>query len=437
MTAPPPSRRAAAWRVRRRRPARPARARWRRRLGTAARLLAALILVGGALRRVRARRAAAADDQPALPTPRPGGQAALRDQLHHLPRPQRPGRAGPRPEPDRRRLGRGGVPGRHRPDAGWPGQEAPGRAQARRCSPQDAGRASSAPYIQELGGGPQLPDRTTDAARAARTTSPRAASCSGSTARPATRSAAAAARCRPASSRPSLTDATARDIYAAMLTGPQNMPVFGDNQLTPEEKRDIIAYVQNLQTRPATRAAGASAGSARSPRVWPSSWSASWRWSSRRCGLRGSHERTDHGRSPSDAADERVRRRRPALTPVRPRPRGRPARRRGDRPLRAAVPGPRHQGREAGRAHDRAAVHAGRPVRRSRFVVAYIWWPWQYEPGTGASDKLLHAAARPDPRRLAARCSAWRSSPGPRSCCPRRSRSRTATTARRRATSRS
>ena len=36
-------------------------------------------------------------------------------------------------------------------------------------------------------------------------------------------------------------------MYAAMLTGPQNMPVFGDNQLTPEEKRDIIAYVQNLQ----------------------------------------------------------------------------------------------------------------------------------------------------------------------------------------------
>ena len=43
-------------------------------------------------------------------------------------------------------------------------------------------------------------------------------------------------------------DATDREIYAAMLTGPQNMPVFGDNQLTPQEKRDIIAYVQNLKT---------------------------------------------------------------------------------------------------------------------------------------------------------------------------------------------
>ena len=31
-----------------------------------------------------------------------------------------------------------------------------------------------------------------------------------------------------------------------MLSGPQNMPVFGDNQLTPEQKREIITYI-NLQ----------------------------------------------------------------------------------------------------------------------------------------------------------------------------------------------
>ncbi len=43
---------------------------------------------------------------------------------------------------------------------------------------------------------------------------------------------------------PSLTPATDRQIYAAMLTGPQNMPVFGDNQLRPEQKADIIAYIQ-------------------------------------------------------------------------------------------------------------------------------------------------------------------------------------------------
>ena len=44
---------------------------------------------------------------------------------------------------------------------------------------------------------------------------------------------------------PSLNDATDRQIYAAMLTGPENMPVFGDNQLSPQEKQDIIAYVRH------------------------------------------------------------------------------------------------------------------------------------------------------------------------------------------------
>ncbi|RKN50859.1 cytochrome c [Micromonospora endolithica] len=43
---------------------------------------------------------------------------------------------------------------------------------------------------------------------------------------------------------PSLAPATDRQIYAAMLSGPQNMPVFGDNQITPEQKADLIAYIQ-------------------------------------------------------------------------------------------------------------------------------------------------------------------------------------------------
>jgi ubiquinol-cytochrome c reductase cytochrome c subunit len=47
---------------------------------------------------------------------------------------------------------------------------------------------------------------------------------------------------------PTLANANDRTIYAAMLTGPQNMPVFGDNQLSPQEKQDIIAYIQNLKS---------------------------------------------------------------------------------------------------------------------------------------------------------------------------------------------
>ena len=31
-----------------------------------------------------------------------------------------------------------------------------------------------------------------------------------------------------------------------MLTGPQSMPVFGDGTMTPEEKREIIAYLKTI-----------------------------------------------------------------------------------------------------------------------------------------------------------------------------------------------
>ncbi|MEV0436866.1 MULTISPECIES: cytochrome c [Nocardia] len=44
---------------------------------------------------------------------------------------------------------------------------------------------------------------------------------------------------------PPLEPANEQQIYDAMLTGPQNMPKFSDRQLTPEEKRDIVAYVKN------------------------------------------------------------------------------------------------------------------------------------------------------------------------------------------------
>ncbi|MEP6561340.1 MAG: c-type cytochrome [Nakamurella sp.] len=48
---------------------------------------------------------------------------------------------------------------------------------------------------------------------------------------------------------PNLDKATDSVIYGAMLSGPQNMPKFGDGQLTSDEKRAIITYIQdNKQT---------------------------------------------------------------------------------------------------------------------------------------------------------------------------------------------
>ena len=49
---------------------------------------------------------------------------------------------------------------------------------------------------------------------------------------------------------PALDGVTNKHIYEAMLTGPQQMPVFSDTVLKPDEKRDIIAYVRSLQEQP-------------------------------------------------------------------------------------------------------------------------------------------------------------------------------------------
>jgi ubiquinol-cytochrome c reductase cytochrome c subunit len=43
---------------------------------------------------------------------------------------------------------------------------------------------------------------------------------------------------------PALKDADARVIYTAMQSGPENMPRFSDNTLTPKEKKDITTYVR-------------------------------------------------------------------------------------------------------------------------------------------------------------------------------------------------
>ena len=46
---------------------------------------------------------------------------------------------------------------------------------------------------------------------------------------------------------PALTSTSALHMYAAMATGPQNMPVFNDMTLTQDEKRDIISSLLFLQ----------------------------------------------------------------------------------------------------------------------------------------------------------------------------------------------
>jgi ubiquinol-cytochrome c reductase cytochrome c subunit len=49
---------------------------------------------------------------------------------------------------------------------------------------------------------------------------------------------------------PPLRAVSATHIWEAMVTGPQAMPVFSDGTMTPEKKRNIIAYLHTLENDP-------------------------------------------------------------------------------------------------------------------------------------------------------------------------------------------
>ncbi|WP_436787234.1 cytochrome bc1 complex diheme cytochrome c subunit [Yinghuangia sp. YIM S10712] len=44
---------------------------------------------------------------------------------------------------------------------------------------------------------------------------------------------------------PALTDVDPKHIYEAMLTGPQNMPSFPDTVIPPEQKKNIVTFIEN------------------------------------------------------------------------------------------------------------------------------------------------------------------------------------------------
>jgi ubiquinol-cytochrome c reductase cytochrome c subunit len=100
-------------------------------------------------------------------------------------------------------------------------------------------------YIQANGGGPTLPTKEGEQligenpARGGELFRLNCASCHNFTGRGAALSSGKYA--------PTLDPAEPDIIYAAMLTGPQNMPKFSDRQLTREEKEDIIAYIESVR----------------------------------------------------------------------------------------------------------------------------------------------------------------------------------------------
>ena len=49
---------------------------------------------------------------------------------------------------------------------------------------------------------------------------------------------------------PKIRGVVPKHIYEAMLTGPQAMDNFSNGNLSPEEKRDVIAYLYSLREQP-------------------------------------------------------------------------------------------------------------------------------------------------------------------------------------------
>jgi ubiquinol-cytochrome c reductase cytochrome c subunit len=105
-----------------------------------------------------------------------------------------------------------------------------------------------ADYIASLGGGPAIPDAQqvstggADTALGSQLFSANCAQCHGF--------AGAGGALTYGKFAPALTAATATQIYEAMLTGPEAMPVFSDGAVSPQAKRDIIAYITQTRTEP-------------------------------------------------------------------------------------------------------------------------------------------------------------------------------------------
>ncbi|MFF2317215.1 c-type cytochrome [Arthrobacter sp. NPDC058097] len=101
-----------------------------------------------------------------------------------------------------------------------------------------------AAYVASLGPGPAIPadeylDEKGDAAKGGELFRTNCAMCHNA--------AAAGGALTRGKFAPALADVSGKHIYEAMVTGPQNMPVFSDSNITPEGKRDIITFLKQIE----------------------------------------------------------------------------------------------------------------------------------------------------------------------------------------------
>ena len=225
------------FRVFRRRRSAPSRA--RRRIGAAVRMIAALALAGGVYTAFAP--GAFAEDNRQLSAAATEGKALFDNSCITCHGRNAQGVAGRGPS----LIGVGSASVEFQVGTGrMPMTRQEAQAEKKRPVFDNAQTKQLGQYIQELGGGPQVPsgeltdDLQSDPealAKGGQLFRLNCTSCHGFGGGGGALSSGKFA--------PSLHSATAEQIYAAMLTGPQNMPVFGDNELTPDQKRELITYV--------------------------------------------------------------------------------------------------------------------------------------------------------------------------------------------------
>ncbi|WP_426985738.1 c-type cytochrome [Pseudarthrobacter sp. Y6] len=109
----------------------------------------------------------------------------------------------------------------------------------------DAQTNQLAAYVASLGAGPAVPEEALldgkgDAAKGGELFRTNCAMCHNA--------AAAGGALTRGKFAPALADVSGKHVYEAMVSGPQNMPVFSDTNVSPEGKRDIITFLQQIES---------------------------------------------------------------------------------------------------------------------------------------------------------------------------------------------
>ena len=194
---------------------------------------------------------------------------------------------------------------------------------------------------------------------------------------------------------PILDPATDAQIYAAMLSGPQNMPKFSDRQLTPEEKRDIIAYIKSVGGGYNNNPGGNPLGGIGPVSEGLIAFIVGLGRHDRIRHVAGSEELTTSQQGPPPGPGTALRRRAGEHVAARAGPARGAARRRRRRAQPAQVAGARAPARRSGRS---GRSRSGSPSPRCPgwpSSLAFLFWPYHYAPPSNSAAHAIYLLYTP------------------------------------------